>query len=259
VIIPLAVVLLLYAAMLVLNERMNLFGDHFPSKGAKIGAYIWLGIFMLGLTVLIAASAKAQPTAAQIARIRFYSVFDLHLILIAFLAGWWLLAGRPPLLRFLNIQRDNRGEAVLSGFAVGVAGWIFTIALAASIALLLRASGLMPKDPKVPPMVIWIAKLAIWKKALLVLAAMTVEEAFYRGWLQKRVGLIASTALFAISHAGYGQPFFLIGVTLISLVIGFTFYRTKNLIPGIIAHGVFDAVQLFVLVPIAFKASGLGG
>ena len=43
----------------------------------------------------------------------------------------------------------------------------------------------------------------------------------------------------------------------ISLIIGFTFYRTKNLIPGIIAHGVFDAVQLFVVIPIAFKAVGV--
>jgi membrane protease YdiL (CAAX protease family) len=106
-------------------------------------------------------------------------------------------------------------------------------------------------------MVVWIAGLAAWKKALLVLAAMTIEEAFFRGWLQKRVGLIASTILFALAHAGYGQPFLLIGVTLISLVIGTTFYRTKNLIPGVIAHGVFDAVQLFVVIPIAFKAAGL--
>ena len=45
---------------------------------------------------------------------------------------------------------------------------------------------------------------------------------------------------------------------MISLVIGFTFYRTKNLIPGIIAHGIFDAVQLFVIIPVVFKMSGMG-
>ena len=49
-----------------------------------------------------------------------------------------------------------------------------------------------------------------------------------------------------------------IGRDLISLVIGFTFYRTKNLIPGIIAHGIFDAVQLFVIIPVVFKMSGMG-
>ena len=49
----------------------------------------------------------------------------------------------------------------------------------------------------------------------------------------------------------------LIGVTIISLIIGTAFYRTKNLLPGIVAHGVFDAVQLFVIIPIAFRMSGL--
>jgi membrane protease YdiL (CAAX protease family) len=42
-------------------------------------------------------------------------------------------------------------------------------------------------------------------------------------------------------------------------VIGVTFYRTKNVLPGIIAHGVFDAIQLFVIVPIAVKMMGIGG
>jgi general stress protein CsbA len=103
-------------------------------------------------------------------------------------------------------------------------------------------------------MIAYMARIAWWKKALVVLSAMTVEEAFFRGFLQKRVGLIASTILFALAHAGYAQPMLLIGVTVISLIIGVTaFYRTKNLVPGMIAHGVFDAVQLFVIIPVAFR------
>ena len=107
-------------------------------------------------------------------------------------------------------------------------------------------------------MVAWMAALPLWKKGVIVLSAMTVEEAFFRGWLQKRVGLIASTLLFALAHSGLGQPLLLIGVGVISLIIGVTFYRTKNLIPGIIAHGIFDAVQLFVVIPVVFKLSGMG-
>ena len=107
-------------------------------------------------------------------------------------------------------------------------------------------------------MIAWMAALPLWKKGLIVFSAMTVEEAFFRGWLQKRIGLIASTVLFSLAHSGLGQPLLLIGVSIISLVIGFTFYRTKNLIPGIIAHGIFDAVQIFVLIPIVFKMTGMG-
>ena len=71
-------------------------------------------------------------------------------------------------------------------------------------------------------------------------------------------GLIASTALFAMAHLTMGQPFVLIGVTIVSIVIGVTFYRTRNLIPGVIAHGVFDAVQLFVIIPIAYRMGAMG-
>lgn len=255
--IPLLLVAIVYLVMLVLNERMNLFGDHFASPLLKVVAYVWLAIFLGVITVAVVSSSLVQPTARELAAMPFYSLFALHAILIVFLTGWWLLTGRPPLTRFLNIHLDRR--ALLSGLAVGVGGWMFTIALALAIALVLQATGVIPKDVQPPAMVGWIATLPVWKKCVLVFSAMTVEEAFFRGWLQKRIGLIASTFFFALAHAGYGQPFLLIGVALISLVIGFTFYRTKNLIPGVIAHGVFDAVQLFVIIPIAFKATGLGG
>ena len=107
-------------------------------------------------------------------------------------------------------------------------------------------------------MIAGMAALPLWKKAVVVLSAMMVEAAFFRGWLQKRVGLLASTILFALAHSGFGQPLLLIGVFIISLVIGFTFYRTKNLLPGVIAHGVFDGIQLFVVIPVLFRMMGLG-
>ena len=250
---PFILVGIVYVAMVVLNERIGLLGDRFSTPVLKNVAYIWLAIFFFGVTYLVVASSMRVPTPRQLARIPFYSLFSLHLILIIFLVVWWLLAGRPPLLRFLNIRRERPGEAVMTGFAVGVGGWIFTIIMALIIALILTAAGLMPKNPKPSPMIFWMAAQPAWKKATIVLSAMTVEEAFFRGWLQKRIGLLASTILFALAHVGLGQPTLLIGVFMISLVIAFTFYRTRNLIPGVIAHGVFDAIQLFIIVPAVVK------
>lgn len=257
-ILPFVFIALVYVAMIVLNERIGLLGDRFASKGLKIAAYVWLGVFMFLLTALIVASSLAPPTAKDLAKVPFYSLFMLHAILISFLIGWWLMAGRPPLLEFFNIQRKEPGSAVLTGFAVGLGGWIFTIAMALMIALILQAAHVLPKTPEPSAMIAWMASLPVWKKGLIVLSAMTVEELFFRGWLQKRVGLIASTTLFALAHSGLGQPFLLIGVAIISLIIGTAFYRTKNLIPGVIAHGVFDGVQLFVIIPVVFRAAGLG-
>jgi membrane protease YdiL (CAAX protease family) len=139
-----------------------------------------------------------------------------------------------------------------------VAGWITTLAVAAVIALLLQALGFMKNPPAPPAAIPWMAALAWWKKALIVLSAMTVEEFFFRSFLQKRIGLVASTLLFALAHFTYGNPMLLVGVTVVSIIISIAFWRTKNVVPGIIAHGVFDAIQLFIIVPVALRVMGMG-
>lgn len=257
---PLIFIVFVWVTMIYLNERYQLFSvDQFSSPATKWIAYLWLGVFLFLLTFLIVGSSLHPPTVKDLSRVPFYSLFTLHAILLTFLAGWWLLTRRPPIGRFLNIPRERAGEAVMAGFAVGVGGWIFTILLALMIVLVLSAAGVIPKNPQPSPMIGWMAALPLWKKGTIVVSAMTIEEAFFRGWLQKRVGLIVSTILFALAHSGFGQPLLLVGVAIISLIIGFTFYRTKNLIPGVIAHGIFDAVQLFVIIPVVFKMTGLGG
>jgi membrane protease YdiL (CAAX protease family) len=256
--IPLAAIALVWIVLIVLNERWNLFAtDRWLFPGAKWVAYGWLGVLLLGLGTLIVGSALRPPTAGELKHVPFYSLFTLHAILIVFLLGWWILTGCPSLTRFLNIRREQPGTAILSGFAVGFGGWMFTIMMAIIIGSILQAFGAMPKNVQTP-MISWMAALPGWKRGMIVLSAATVEEAFFRGWLQKRVGLIASTIIFALAHSGFGQPILLLGVGVISLVIGFTFYRTKNLIPGVIAHGVFDAIQLFVTLPMALKM-GMAG
>lgn len=247
-----------WVALILLDLRLGLLraSDRFSSPVMRWAAYAWLGFFLLLVTNLVAAASMRTPTREQIAKMPFFQLFAMHAILVIFLLVWWLLTERPNLFEYLNIQRRNLGKALLLGCAVGVGGWLFTVIVALAVSAILTSAGLMPKNPTIPPMIGWLAALPAWKKGLVVLSAMTIEEAFFRGWLQKRFGLIVSTALFALAHAGFGQPFLLIGVGLISLVIGVTFYRTKDLVPGVIAHGIFDAIQLFVTIPILFSLTG---
>ncbi|MFP5246495.1 MAG: CPBP family intramembrane glutamic endopeptidase [Thermoanaerobaculia bacterium] len=253
-------VFLLWLAIVTLNERHGLLScDRFPAPAAKWFAYLWLLAFFVGLALLVTQSALEPATAKQLGSIPFYSLFLMHAILVVFLIGWWFATGMPNLREFLNIRHERPAEVVSIGFAVGVGGWIFTLVAAMVVVLILRAVGVVEETPEPPAMIGWMANLAAWKKALIILSAMTVEEAFFRSFLQKRLGLVVSTILFSLAHFTYGNPLMLIGVTMISLVIGATFYRTKNVIPGVIAHGVFDAIQLFVIVPFAVKMMGLGG
>ncbi len=251
-------VTLVWGAIVYLNERHGLLRavDRFPSAGAKYFAYVWLLLLMVVLALLVTGSALTPVTSKQLGGMPFYSLFALHAILIVFLIGWWAASGVPPVKEFLNIRHERPAEVMAIGVAVGVGGWVVTIVMALMVALLLKATGVLDKPPDPPAMIGWMAALPIWKKALIVFSAMTVEEAFFRSFLQKRIGLIASTILFALAHFTYGNPLLLIGVTVISLVISFTFYRTKNVVPGVIAHGVFDAIQLFVIVPFAVKMVG---
>lgn len=255
-VLPLTLVTLTWLAIVVLNERWNLLScDRFPNAAVKWFAYVWLGIFMIGIAALVTGSAMQPAGARDLENLPFYALFQMHFILMVFLVVWWLISGRVPLREFLNIRHERPLEVIAIGIAVGVGGWAFTLMLAMIVGLLLQASGVQPPQ-EMPPMIGWMAALPWWKKALIVLSAMTVEEFFFRSFLQKRVGLIASTILFAVAHFTYGQPMLLIGVTIISLVIGITFWRTKNVVPGIIAHGVFDAIQIFVIVPFAVKMMG---
>ncbi len=258
--IPVAFVVLVGLAIVYLNERHGLLScDRFPSAGAKWFAYIWLGVFMVLLAVLVTASATTTTTAEQLRTTPFYSLFLLHAILVVFLAGWWAASGAPPLKEFLNIRHERPAEVVAIGVSVGVGGWMITIIAAMLIGLVLQGIGAIEEPPEPPAMIGWMAVLPVWKKALIILSAMTVEEAFFRSFLQKRIGLVASTILFAVAHFTYGNPLLLIGVTVVSFIIGITFYKTRNVVPGVIAHGVFDAIQLFVIIPIAVRMIGAGG
>lgn len=251
--IAIAVAFAIGGTIILLNERFNLLSqDRFPAPAAKFVAYLWLLAFLIVFAESVAGSSQSAPTPDELKGIPFWSVFVLHAVLIVFLAGWWALTSRPRVSEYLNFRGETVRGALL-GVAVGVGGWALTIAIALSIGLVLTSAGLMPHDLKPSPMIPWLAAMPVSKKILIVLSAMTIEEFFFRGWLQKRIGLVASTLLFAVGHAGYGQPFMLIGILVISFVIGITFYKTKNLVPCIVAHGVFDSIQLFLIVPFALK------
>jgi len=86
---------------------------------------------------------------------------------------------------------------------------------------------------------------------------MVVEELFFSSFLQTRVGPVAATLMFTAAHGVYGQPLVLIGIFVISAVLSAAFVLYGNVLPCMVAHGVFDAIQMFVLIPLALKQSGL--
>ena len=109
--------------------------------------------------------------------------------------------------------------------------------------------------PTVSPMIVWIVSRPLWVRIGIVVSAMVVEELFFRSFLQTRVGPVASTLMFTAAHGVYGQPLMLIGILAISTVLSITFSRYRNVLPCMVAHGVFDAIQMFIVIPLLLKVA----
>lgn len=240
------------------SGRLRRLREEFPNRWrCALGLLLLAGVLAVtvyGPTVSPGEAADVDPTTLW-----FPSLFTGQLLLAIFLQCWWMLGWPLPLRRFLRLEGATAADVTL-GLAVGAAGWALALVASAlvMVALYLTGwhSGLAPAAGDgfdVPPLMLWLADLPAARKLVVVAIAMTVEEAFYRGFLQPRVGWIPSSILFALSHAGYGMPNLLASVLVISLAIGWAFRRAGNLVPCIVAHGIFDAVQLFVIMPIAVE------
>jgi membrane protease YdiL (CAAX protease family) len=146
------------------------------------------------------------------------------------------------------------------GILVGVASWFAVLLAALVLALVLYAFGAEGVAPKEPPeLVVWIAALPFGIRLLACLSAGVVEETFFRGFLQPRIGIALSTVFFVLGHLAYGQPILLFGVTILSLIYGLLVRWRQTIWPAIAAHALFDGVQLLIVIPTTLKLLGKGG
>jgi membrane protease YdiL (CAAX protease family) len=140
------------------------------------------------------------------------------------------------------------------GLGLGIVAWAAVIALLLVIVLILLAAGFEGVLPKRPPAVVpWIAALPFGLRVAVALSAGFFEELFFRGFLQPRIGILLSTALFTLAHLSYGQPFLLIGVCALSLAYGFLVRWRQSIWVTVAAHSFFDGIQLLVIVPAVMR------
>lgn len=203
------------------------------------------------LAACVFEPALSEPIQIDPDQVWFPGVFVSHVLLAVCLTGWWLLAGRPAADCFLWAGRPQI-EDLRVGFGLGMVAWAAGVSTSVAAAFLLGPTRGGPLQDA-PAIVVYLGTLPVWRKCLLIGAAMLVEEAFFRGFLQPRVGWVISSLLFALAHAGYGLPVLAAGVLAVSVVLAWGLQRTRRLWPCMIAHGTFDAVQLFVVIPTALR------
>ncbi|HEY3204201.1 MAG TPA: CPBP family intramembrane glutamic endopeptidase [Thermoanaerobaculia bacterium] len=232
--------------------------DGFREPGRRAVAMGLLAAVLL-LTVAIPFAGGLVGTQPETKHLSLVSVFAVHAILLFFLACYFVLSGRRSLTDFLKLKSDRPAADLSAGVLIGVGGWILTIVAGLIIVgIWYLVSRRLPIEPGgggtgVSPMIVWLVSRPLWVRIAIVLSAMVVEELFFRSFLQTRVGPIAATLMFTAAHGAYGQPLVLVGILVISTVLSMTFATYRNVLPCIIAHGVFDSIQMFVFIPMALR------
>jgi len=82
---------------------------------------------------------------------------------------------------------------------------------------------------------------------IIVAIRSTTEEIFFRGFLVKRIGVLASSLIFGLSHIFYGSIAEVAGALILGLILAIAYERFGNLTPNIITHIVYNFFALTVL------------
>ena len=267
----LALVLAVVAAVGVdeLATRRGMMPPGFADPRRRLLGGLVLGfVFFVG--VFVPVTTFDLPRDLDLESVGVFEIFFLQLLLLGSLAAWGGLGfvGVPGLGRRraaaawagqLGLRARDVPAELAVGLAAGVVAWAGVLAAALLAAgVWTRVSGQESLGQEPSHIIVWMAGLPVALRLAVSLAAGVAEELFFRGFLQPRVGILASTALFAGAHLGYGQPFMLFGITLLSLFYAGLVRWRGSVYAAMAAHFLFDAVQLLVIIPLALGAGDTG-
>lgn len=227
--------------------------EAFPSRARRGMALVVLTLFLALVCWAPVFQFPDVDPEVVVGGGHFGALFVGHALLVLFLVVWWFLVGQPPLGSYLRVGPGAPWEVLRLGIGGGVMGWALTLAAMATVGLFVSpgAAGEEGAGAGVPATVEWLVALPWYQRLAVALSAGIVEEAFFRSFLQVRAGLLLSSALFTASHMSYGLPLMLVGIFTFSTFLGLLFRARNDVVPCMIAHTVFDAIQLFLILPLA--------
>jgi hypothetical protein len=164
-------------------------------------------------------------------------------LLVAAVVWRSLWAGEP--LLFTGPEAAARGVSWLRDVGVGAAAAAGVIVVSGELTERVRWGRRLAER-----LAALIGRPSGGQIALLALSSGIAEEAFFRGALQPRVGLVAASLLFGLAHFAPRRE--LLPWTAFSVVAGFLlgglFEATGNLVAPIVAHVGINGVNLTLLV-----------
>lgn len=162
-----------------------------------------------------------------------------NLLMLGAIPFAWVLGTRVKpwagTLRYLRLQGAARG--ILQGIGWGLASLAGLVALG----YLLKVVHYTPDNKQAEAILDAVTPaLAV----ALALSAGIGEEIFFRGLLQKRLGVWGQAAVFGLFHLSYATPLQVIIPALLGLLYGWLIKRGSSLWVVITAHFLYDLAQL---------------
>jgi membrane protease YdiL (CAAX protease family) len=155
---------------------------------------------------------------------------------------WARLADRP--LLFASAEAAARGVDPLRDAGAGALVGIVVVLLSGWFTRATRAG-----DRLARALANLVGRRSLGECVALALASGVGEEAFFRGAMQPQLGLVATSACFALAHFAPRRD--LLPWTAFSLAAGLAlgglFEATGNLVAPVVAHAVVNAVNLRLL------------
>ncbi len=175
---------------------------------------------------------------------------------VAVLLGWRVTRCEEGVRNF-GLRGDRLGRDVAWGLAALL--WVFPVLLlvTALVSILGFALGFPPPSEVGHEMLIALRgsdsplAIAMMLASAIVIAPVTEEILFrglaqsaLRGALPMRIVLLLSAGIFTVVHVGAAAPHTLPALFVLGLTLGWVYERSGSLVPGIVAHAGFNAVNV---------------
>lgn len=159
-----------------------------------------------------------------------------------------------PVLLYVGIVHGGGPAAAFRALGMHLDAWPRALAMGVGLALaflVLLAVAAAAVSPYLPESALQNDQALAIARSVTPVAAVILalgsgigEEIFFRGYLQARIGLLASSTIFALAHVNYGSISEVVVVFALSLALGAVYRASGNLLAPIAGHATFNFVQL---------------
>lgn len=217
-----------------------------------MGPTLWsvlLGLDLGVLALFLLASAAALlfpsklndlPSDPSTLRLALWAQIVFNVVALGLIPFGWVLGTRVKpwagALLYLRLRWSLRAFA--QGLGWGLATLVGLVVL---VEVLVKVFHYEPLNPQADSIV---GAITLPLAFALALSAGVCEEIFFRGLLQKRLGVWGQAIVFGLFHLSYGTPLQVIVPALLGLFFGYLVRRGASLWVPITAHFVYDFTQL---------------